>query len=244
MTTLKSQETALVTGAGRGLGLEFVRQLVQRGAKVFATARSPEAASELQSLARANPERLTLLRLDVTDEESIRQTAQEVRRLTSSLDLLINNAGVYIGRPGIEPGSDRLGKLTMDGGLKTLLTNAIGPMVLTQELLPLLRKGRQPKIVSLTSGLGSIANSGGAPYHYSASKAALNMYMHGLAGELRGEGIICVVINPGWVATDMGGQGAALSAEQSARGTLNVVDKISLQQSGGFFDYRGQREPW
>lgn len=234
----------LVTGAGRGLGLEFVRQLLPQAQQLYATARDPQRSPELTGLANAHPDRLKLLPLDVTDEHSIKGAVQQVEKAATSLDLLVNNAGIYLGRPGAVPGSDRLGTLSMESGVATMRTNAIGPMVLTQELLPLLKKGRRPKIVSLTSGLGSIASSGGAPYHYSASKAALNMYMHGLAMELRPQGIICVVINPGWVATEMGGRGAPMTAEESARGILSVVDKLTPRDTGKFLNYRGEEEPW
>jgi NAD(P)-dependent dehydrogenase (short-subunit alcohol dehydrogenase family) len=236
---------AVITGAGRGLGLEFVKQLLPRAEFLIATARSPEAALELQDLARRNAGKLKIVQLDVSDERSIHQAAEEIGNLVSSLDLLINNAGIYIGRRGTAAGSDKLGKLTMQSGVETLRTNAIGPMILTQSLLPLL-EAAEPKarIVSLTSGLASIANTAGPPFHYSASKAALNMYMHGLAAQMRKSGIISVVINPGWVQTDMGGPGASISAAESAKGILKVADGLTLEQSGSFLNYKGQREPW
>jgi NAD(P)-dependent dehydrogenase (short-subunit alcohol dehydrogenase family) len=235
---------AVVTGAGRGLGLEFVRQLLPHTSTLFATVRNPGTAKELHALTLKNTGKLHVITLDVADETAIHEAVKQIAALTPSLDLLINNAGMYLGRPGAVSGSDRLGQLTMESGVATLRTNAVGPMVLTQELLPLLRKGRQPRIVSLTSGLGSIAQSSGAPFHYSASKAALNMYMHGLAAALRRDGIISVVINPGWVATDMGGGGASLSAHDSARSILRVVEKLTLEQTGSFLNYRGEIEPW
>ena len=201
----------VVTGAGRGLGLEFVKQLLPRAECLIATARNPEAAQEVQELARNSAGILKIVQLDLSDEESIQRAIEEIGKLVSSLDLLINNAGIYIGRPGTTAGSDRLGKLTMQGGVETLRTNAVGPMILTQGLLPLLQALPQARIISLTSGLGSIANTAGAPMHYSVSKAALNMYMRGLAAQLRSSGIISVVINPGWVQTDMGGRGASIT---------------------------------
>jgi NAD(P)-dependent dehydrogenase (short-subunit alcohol dehydrogenase family) len=233
----------VVTGAGRGLGLEFVRQLLPRAECLIATARTPESAQELQELARKH-ERLKIVRLDVSDEDSIQRAAEAIGTMVSSLDLLINNAGIYIGRPGTAAGSDALGKLTMQGGMETFRTNAIGPMILTQSLLPLLEKTERAKIVSLTSGLASIANSSGPPFHYSASKAALNMYMHGLAVQQRKSGIISIVMNPGWVQTDMGGRAATITAEESAKGILTVVDHLTHEQSGSFLNYKGQREPW
>jgi NAD(P)-dependent dehydrogenase (short-subunit alcohol dehydrogenase family) len=235
----------VITGAGRGLGLEFVKQLLPHSESLVATVRRPEAAQELQELARKHPGKLKIVQLDVSDENSIEQAAHQIGNILSSLDLLINNAGIYIGRPGTTAGSDKLGKLTMKGGVETFATNAIGPMILTQSLLPLLEASEhKARIVSLTSGLGSIANSAGPPFHYSASKAALNMYMHGLAVQVRKSGIISVVINPGWVQTDMGGPGASITAEESARGILKVVNALTIEQSGSFLNYKGQREPW
>ena len=234
----------VVTGAGRGLGLEFVRQLMPRAKCLVATVRDPGRATELNELARENAGTLKIVKLDLSDEESIHGAVEEIGKLVTSLDLLINNAGIYIGRPGTAAGSDKLGKLTMQGGVETMTTNAIGPMILTQSLLPLMQKSQQARIVSLTSGLGSIANSSGPPFHYSASKAALNMYMHGLASQLRSSGIISVVVNPGWVQTDMGGKGASISAQESARGILDVIERLKPDQTGSFLNYRGQTEPW
>jgi NAD(P)-dependent dehydrogenase (short-subunit alcohol dehydrogenase family) len=234
----------VVTGAGRGLGLEFVKQLLPCAGCLIATVRTPEGAHELQELARSHSGALKIINLDVSQEESIHRAVEEIGRLAQSLDLLVNNAGIYIGRPGTPAGSDRLGKLTMEGGVETLRTNAIGPMILTQGLLPLLQKAPQAKIVSLTSGLASIANTSGSPMHYSVSKAALNMYMHGLAMQLRNSAIICVVINPGWVQTDMGGRGASISAKESVKGILRVIDGLTREQNGNFLNYRGQTEPW
>jgi len=234
----------VVTGAGRGLGLEFVKQLLPRAECLIATARNPEAAQELQELARNNSGILRIVQLDLSDEESIQGAVEKIGKLVSSLDLLINNAGIYIGRPGTTAGSDRLGKLTMQGGVETLRTNAVGPMIFTQGLLPLLQALPDTRIISLTSGLGSIANTSGAPVHYSVSKAALNMYMRGLAAQLRSSGIISVVINPGWVQTDMGGRGASITPKESVSGILHVMDGLTPEKNGSFLNYRGQTEPW
>jgi NAD(P)-dependent dehydrogenase (short-subunit alcohol dehydrogenase family) len=234
----------VVTGAGRGLGLEFLKQLLPRAERLIATARNPEAAQELQELARNSAGVLKIVQLDLSDEESIQSAVEVIGKLVNSLDLLINNAGIYIGRPGTTAGSDRLGKLTMQGGVETLRTNAVGPMILTQGLLPLLQALPQARIISLTSGLGSIANTAGAPMHYSVSKAALNMYMRGLAAQLRSSGIISVVINPGWVQTDMGGRGASITPKESVNGILHVIDGLTPEQNGSFLNYRGQTEPW
>jgi NAD(P)-dependent dehydrogenase (short-subunit alcohol dehydrogenase family) len=232
----------LVTGASRGLGLEFVRRFSERGDHVFATARNPQKVAEWKSFSNVTP-----VALDVTDETSIKAAAKQVLESTDSLDLLINNAGVLLGMSAMKEAgqSDRLGQLTMEHGLTIMKTNAIGSILVAQEFLPLLKKGKNPKIVSITSGYGSLAETAsGQPYHYKASKAALNMYMHGLAVDLRSHGIISVVINPGWVSTAMGGPSASLTPEQSVSGMLKVIDKLTLRQTGKFFDWQGDEEPW
>ena len=237
----------VVTGASRGLGLEFVRQLAGRGERVFATARDPKASKELQSLIAKYPDRISAMALDVTSEDSIRPAVKDVSEQTSSIDLLVNNAGVLLGMSAMKDTgqADRLGRLTMEHGITVMTTNAIGPIIVTQEFLPLLRKGKHPKIASITSGYGSLAlTSAGSPYHYKASKAALNMYMHALALDVRNDGIISVVINPGWVNTAMGGSAASLTPQQSVTGMVKLIDKLTLKQTGDFFDWQGQEEPW
>ena len=237
----------VVTGASRGLGLEFVRQLAQRGDHLFATVRNPQGAKELQSLAAKHTDNVRVSQLDVSDEKSIRAAVKQVSAVTASLDVLINNAGVLLGMSALkdEGQADRLGRLTMEHGVTVMQTNAIGPIIVTQEFLPLLRKGSHPKIASITSGYGSLAEtSSGPPYHYKASKAALNMYMHGLALDVRTDGVISVVINPGWVSTAMGGASASLTPQQSVSGMIKVIDKLTLQQTGRFFNWQGDEEPW
>ncbi len=237
----------LVTGASRGLGLEFVRQLAARGERVFAAARNPHDAKELQALAAANAKLISVVELDVTDPQSIRAAAKQVAAAVDSLDVLINNAGVLLGMSAMSDAgkADQLGKLTMEHGMAVMQTNAVGPILVTQEFLPLLRKGANAKIVSITSGYGSLAEtSTGTPYHYKASKAALNMYMHALAGDLKGDGLISVVISPGWVNTAMGGSGASLTPEKSVAGMLKVLDKLTINETGQFFNWNGGTIPW
>jgi NAD(P)-dependent dehydrogenase (short-subunit alcohol dehydrogenase family) len=247
VTTEKIPMNILITGASRGLGLEFVRQLAARGERIFATARNPREAKDLQSLATSNPKLIYVIALDVTDTESIRAAAKQVAAGAGSLDVLINNAGVLLGMSAMSDtgNTDQLGKLTMEHGLAIIQTNAIGPVLVTQEFLPLLRKAGNAKIVSITSGYGSLAQtSTGTPYHYKASKAALNMYMHALAVDLKKDGLISVVISPGWVNTAMGGSGASLTPEKSVAGMLKLMDKLTINETGQFFNWNGGTIPW
>ncbi len=184
-------KTVLITGANRGLGLEFARQYAAAGWTVIATARNPESASELNALG------VRVLQLDVIDQESVDGVARELKG--APIDLLINNAGIF-------PRSGSLAETDFEDVARTYEVNTIGPMRVTRALLPNLRSGEMKTVVSITSGLGSIAdNTGGRFYGYRESKAALNMFTRSLAAELRDDGFTCVVISPGWVQTDMGG---------------------------------------
>ena len=236
----------LVTGANRGIGLEFARQLATRGDRVFATARDVRRAGELRDLAKQYGEHLvTMLPLDVDSADSIRAAAETVRKETDALDLLINNAGIYAARVGKDgQPAERLGDLNFEDALKVLRTNAVAPLILTQALLPLLKRGQQPKVVSITSGYGSVADNNGFPYYYAASKAALNQFMRSLAGDAAASGIITIVMSPGWVQTDMGGAGAPITPEQSVAGMLNVIDGLTAKDNSTFKEWRGKEVEW
>jgi NAD(P)-dependent dehydrogenase (short-subunit alcohol dehydrogenase family) len=234
----------LITGANRGLGLEFARQYLERGAQVFAGCRRPTAAQQLHSLQAAHPQHLSLLALDVADPDSIRAAHAAVRAQVEALDLLINCAGIYSSR-GSEAPAERLGALTFEEALTVVRVNAVAPLMVAQQFLDLLRAGRQAKIVSLSSGYGSVsANVGGFPYYYSASKAALNMFMRSLAAEAKRWGIVTVLLDPGWVRTDMGGPHAPLTPAQSVRGIIRLIDALGPQHNGGFYSWQGQERAW
>lgn len=222
--------TVLITGANRGLGLEFARQYAAAGWNVIGTARRPETAEELRSL------EVRVVQLDVTDPESIDRMGRELGR--QPIDLLINNAGIF-------PRVSRLDETDFGDVSRTLEVNTIGPMRVTRALLPNLHAGRGKKVVSITSGLGSIAeNTGGRYYGYRESKAALNMFTRSLAAELRSEGFTCVVMSPGWVRTDMGGPNARLSPAQSISGMRAVIDRLTPADSGTFWNHDGSTLRW
>jgi NAD(P)-dependent dehydrogenase (short-subunit alcohol dehydrogenase family) len=226
----------LVTGANRGLGLEFVRQLLARGDRVVATCRHPGKATTLNPLAGEFPGRLHVLPLDVADPKSIAELARELPLVCDSLDLLVNGAGVL--HSGERFGS--LGAANLDDSFRT---NARGPLLLTQALASLLVDGA--RVANITSELGSIAGLTrfGTP-SYDISKAAQNMATALLAKALAARGIIVLALHPGWVQTDMGGSGATLAPAQSVQGLLRVIDGATLQSSGHFFDWRGNVLPW
>src|SRR5918996_1427519 len=225
----------LITGANRGLGLEFTRQYLERGARVFAGCRRPAEARQLQTLRAAQPQSLSIVALDVADPSSIQAAHATVRSQTDGLDVLINSAGIYSSRGSEEP-LERLGELTFEEALTVLRVNAVAPLIVAQQYLDLLRAGHDAKIVSLSSGYGSVsANTGGFPYYYSASKAALNMFMRSLAADAKRWGITTILLDPGWVSTDMGGPHAPMTPKQSVRGMIHVIATLRPQHNARFF---------
>jgi NAD(P)-dependent dehydrogenase (short-subunit alcohol dehydrogenase family) len=234
----------LITGANRGLGLEFTRQYLERGSHVFAGCRRPETARRLQTLRAIHQQRLSVVVLDVADPNTIQAAHATVRSQVDGLDVLINNAGVYSSR-GSEETLERLGELTFEEALTVLRVNAVAPLMVAQQYLDLLRAGHDAKIVSISSGYGSVsANTGGFPYYYSASKAALNMFMRSLAADTKRWGTTTVLLDPGWVSTDMGGPNAPHTPKQSVRGMIRVIDTLTPQHNGRFFTWQGDDQPW
>ena len=231
-----SARHCLVTGANRGLGLEFVRQLLARGDRVVATCRHPGKATALNQLAGEFPGRLHVLPLDVADPKSITELARELPLVCASLDLLVNDAGVL-------HSGERFGSVSAANLDDSFRTNARGPLLLVQALAPLLVDGA--RVANITSELGSIAalTRFGTP-SYNISKAAQNMVTALLAKALEPRGIIVLALHPGWVQTDMGGSGATLAPAQSVLSLLQVIDSAALESSGHFFDWRGNVLPW
>jgi NAD(P)-dependent dehydrogenase (short-subunit alcohol dehydrogenase family) len=234
----------LITGANRGLGLEFTRRYLDRGEHVFAGCRRPETARHLRGMQATYPRRLTIVPLDVSDTHAIRTSYAVVRSQHEGLDLLINNAGVYSSR-GSDAPSERLGDLNFEEALMVLRSNAVAPVIVAQEYLDLLQAGDEPKIVSISSELGSVsANTGGFPYYYSASKAALNMFMRSLAVDAKRWGMITVLLDPGWVSTDMGGRGAPTTPQQAVDSMIRVIDTLTPEHNGRFFTWQGHEQVW
>jgi NAD(P)-dependent dehydrogenase (short-subunit alcohol dehydrogenase family) len=237
---------AVVTGANRGLGLEFTRQLLSAGDEVVATARQPKTAGFLDKLASSAGGRLTVVRLDVGQPDEIAAAALQVGERFDAVDLLVNNAGVW-SAPG-QPerlSTGALGELRAEPVLEVLRINAVGPILVTQALAPQLAAAGRAAVVNLSSGLGSLERATGrGNIAYGMSKAALNMATRHLAAELARQGIVVVAMSPGWVATDMGGRGAPLEPAESVRGMLNVVDALTPAQSGKFLDHTGATVPW
>jgi NAD(P)-dependent dehydrogenase (short-subunit alcohol dehydrogenase family) len=224
--------TVLITGANRGLGLEFARQYAADGWRVHATCRSPGRADALDRIAGD----VVVHRLDVTDEGSIAALARALG--DAAIDVLVNNAGVY-GR------GQSLGRIDYAGWEGVLRTNVLAPVAVTEALLPALQRAARPRVALISSCMGSIAdNTSGGTYAYRSSKAALNAAGRCLALDLKDHGVIVLMLHPGWVRTDMGGAGARLEPRESIAGLRRIIDGAGMRQSGGFYAYDGSEVPW
>lgn len=230
----------LITGANRGIGLELVRQYLTRGERVFATARQPDSAIDLHTLKEAFPDQLTMVTLDVSDDDAIQQAAQTVREHIDSLDLLINNAG--INPPGQ---SQRFGAVESAQMLRVLHVNTVAPLMVIQAFYDLLKAAEQSIVVNVSSQMGAFDwKRGGGFYGYSPSKTALNMVTHLLGADLGGDGITAITVHPGWVQTDMGGANASLTVEESAGGMVQLIDGITSADAGKFYNWNGTPHAW
>ena len=229
--------TVLVTGASRGLGLEFVRQYLAEGYAVIAACRNPETASALHQLERDSKGMLTSVELDVADGASVKQAAARVP--TSTIDILINSAGV-IGARG-----QTIGSLDYTDWTHVLEVNVLGPARVSEAFLDRVARSGKRLIVTITSGMGSLAdNTSGGYIPYRTSKAAVNMLMRSAAIDLKPRGITCIVLNPGWVKTDMGGPNAQLTPEESVGAMRRLIAKLGPGDSGRFYNYDGREYPW
>jgi NAD(P)-dependent dehydrogenase (short-subunit alcohol dehydrogenase family) len=229
--------SALITGANRGLGLEFARQYIADGWQVYATCRDPGSAAELHELAEASGNKLRILAMDVTDPASVKAAAAELDG--KAIDLLLNNSGVGGAR------GQTIGNIDYDAWAKVLDVNTMGPMRVSEAFVDHVARSDCKLIVTLTSGMGSIGdNTSGGSIAYRSSKAAVNMVMRSLAIDLGPRGITCVVVNPGWVQTDMGGPNATLTAVESVSRLRHLIDTLAPAQSGKFFNHDGREYTW
>jgi len=229
---------ALITGANRGIGLEFTRRLLERGDRVVATCRHPGRALELTRLAGNHPGRLQVLALDVASARSIADLAREIEVLDLRIDVLINNAGVLVE-------GEQFGAIEAKTLEQTFATNVTGPLLLTQALAP--RLADAGKVIVLASQLGSISGCErfGTP-SYAISKAALNMAARQLGHALAERCIAVLALSPGWVRTSMGGAQATLEVEESVQRMLEVIDRLRFdaQAIGTFLSHQGDVLDW
>ncbi|KAK2833335.1 hypothetical protein Q5P01_017224 [Channa striata] len=248
----------LITGANRGLGLEMVKQMIETAQpvkKLFACCRDPNGpkSEALQTLAKNHPN-VSVIRLDASDLGSIKQAAKQVCSVVGAggLNLLINNAGIL--------SRDNLQTTTPENMQNTFNINALAPLVITQEFTPLLRTAakasvipgmscRKAAVINISAFLASF-ESVKSTYNflpalsYRISKASLNMLTVCAAEELRNDGILFAALHPGWVRTDMGGEGGDIDAQESVKGMLGVMASLSEREDGAFLDYQGKTLPW
>jgi NAD(P)-dependent dehydrogenase (short-subunit alcohol dehydrogenase family) len=237
-TSRTTMKTVLITGANRGIGLEFSRQYAADGWRVLACSRHPEKSDTLGKLAAQYPEQVKTHALDVSDHAQIELLAQALAN--EPIDLLINNAGIY-------PDSDsgRFGHTDYQKWMRAFRINTMAPLKMAETFATQIARSKQKTIVTITSKMGSIADNGvGGNYLYRSSKAAVNMVVKSLAIDLKLAGVTAVVFHPGWVKTDMGGPNALISAEQSVSGMRQVISRLTIADSGKFFGYDGQVIPW
>jgi NAD(P)-dependent dehydrogenase (short-subunit alcohol dehydrogenase family) len=230
-------QSVLITGANRGLGLEFARQYAADGWELFAACRDPDAASDLRRLAQSSGGKMRILALDVTKSASVKEAAAALEG--QAIDLLLNNAGIMGAR------GQTIGNIDYESWAKVLDANTMGPMRVAEALVDNVARSERKLIVTLTSGMGSLAdNTSGGSVAYRSSKAAVNMVVRSLAIDLAPRGIICVVVNPGWVQTDMGGPNATLAPAESVSRLRRLIDELRPAQSGKFFNHDGREFAW
>jgi NAD(P)-dependent dehydrogenase (short-subunit alcohol dehydrogenase family) len=216
--------TVLITGANRGIGLEFARQYRADGWDVIATAR--ESGPELDGLG------VRVERLDLADADQVESFPS---RIGDGIDLFIANAGTN------HPMSNRTAEDSR-AWQSMMMINAIAPFMLGHKLLRAMREGG--KMIAISSGMGSIADNSGGWIPYRTSKAALNMSWSCLALEARPRGVTAVALSPGWVQTRMGGGGAEITAEESVTDMRRLIDRLTLEESGRFLRRDGSELPW
>ncbi|EOD78894.1 Short chain dehydrogenase [Grimontia indica] len=226
--------TIVVTGAARGIGLELVKTYLAKGDKVVATYRTPEPPVALTQLQGTG--QLTLHPLEVTDSQSI--TAFAASLADTHIDVLVNNAGV------IGPDHQSYSNMDVEGWKQTFEINTIGPLMVTSSLLSNLKKSPSPKVLTISSQMGALNRESTGMLAYRSSKAAVNKVMQVLALELKAESIIVCPVHPGWVKTDMGGDEADITAQESAEGIVKLTQSLTMKDSGKFFTWEGYEHAW
>ena len=228
--------TVVVTGAARGLGYCLAEAYLKQGATVFGLDRLEQTAE----LSRAYGDRFHALQCDITDEEQVRRAAEEVARVAGSVDLLINDAAIYLEKPFTEAN-----EFDAEMARRTFAVNAVGPLLVTKHFLPLVLAGSGKKIVNISSEAGSIsANWRSREYAYCMSKAALNMQSVILQQRVKDDGVKVLAIQPGWMRTVMGGADAELDPSESARGIIDVIARNSDVDGPMYLDYTGKTWEW
>jgi NAD(P)-dependent dehydrogenase (short-subunit alcohol dehydrogenase family) len=229
--------SVFVTGANRGLGLEWVRQYAEAGWQVYASCRRPEEATELKALADKH-DGISVHRLDVGDSEQLHTLQLNLEDIR--IDVLLNNAGVYL-----DKFTSEFGSIDYESWSRTFAVNTMGAMRVSEAFVEQVARSEKKLVVAITSHMGSIAEiTTSGNYAYRSSKAALNAAMKGLSWALTERGIGVLLLHPGWVKTRMGGPDAPLTVEQSVTGMRELVEGFVPQMNSRFFRYNGTEIPW
>ena len=229
--------TILVTGANRGLGLEFCKQYAQENWTVIACCREPQSATALAKLANEFSN-ISIFPLDLSDLTQIDQLAKKLEG--TAIDVLLNNAGIYGDAAG-----HGFGNLDYEQWQKNMTINVFAPVKMTEAFLPHLQRGEQKTVVAMSSLMGSMADNGsGGSILYRSSKAALNAAMKSVAIDNRAKEIAVLILHPGWVKTDMGGSNAPMEIPESVQKMRDTIANFTLAQSGEFLRYDGTSLPW
>ncbi|MFT5521333.1 MAG: NAD(P)-dependent dehydrogenase (short-subunit alcohol dehydrogenase family) [Enterobacterales bacterium] len=226
-----STETVLITGANRGIGLALVKKFKKEGYSIIASARKPSKSIELNSLG------VRVEQLDVTDPESVKKMAERLKGI--KIDVLINNAGI------LGNDSPKFKDLDIERIALTLNVNSLGPIRVTQALLPQLSLSNKKLVANIGSDMGSITNnSSGGLMGYRASKTALNSFVKSLSIRLARQGFTFVALHPGWVVTDMSNGSGNFTSTESANNLFNVITQLTTKDNGKFYNYNGEPLPW
>lgn len=224
--------TLLITGANRGIGLALVQSFAKDGWKIHACCRNLEKAKDLKAVSGD----VIRHKLDVTDNLKVESLARELA--DEPIDILVNNAGVYNTREGF-------GATEYEAWADMLAVNTLSPLRVVEHFADLVAASDRKLIANMSSRLGSIsAAEKGGSYPYRTSKCALNMVTRLLSIDLADRGITTIAMHPGWVKTDMGGDAADITIDQSVRGLRTLLDRAGLNDNGGFFNYDGTALPW
>jgi NAD(P)-dependent dehydrogenase (short-subunit alcohol dehydrogenase family) len=227
----------LITGASRGLGFEFAKQYAVEGWRIIACCRKPEDAIALKKLAPSARDMVSVVGMDVADNDTVRSAALTLKDVV--VDILINSAGIA----GVTQQST--GQIDYASWARVLDVNTMGPLRVLEAFTDNLARSERRLVVTITSGMGSLAdNTSGGSIAYRSSKAAVNMVMRSAAIDLAPRGITCVLINPGWVKTDMGGPDATLSPQRSVSAMRRLIETLGPNDSGKFYNYDGREYPW
>ena len=229
-----AKQTVLITGANRGLGLEFAKQFSEKGYHVIGTARSPEKATELKATGAE------VMKLDVTSEEDIAALAEALKG--KKLDILINNAGYFGPTLSVGKKNAKINNITREEMLDCFTINTMGPIFLSQALLPSLKLSEQPKIINISTRSSQLSTDRAKAWGYGVSKAGLNMVTNNLNGELGKQGFIVISLAPGHNQTDMGN--GKLMPEESIGKMIPLIENLTKKQSGKFIYYTGKELPW